>query len=278
MSGLSSKLFHYAYPFLPPFALAGGVALAAPIDLLRQPLERLAVRLEGLRLRGDGGLLRRPAFRYTALTIAGLALLVAAIALVFGSTRITLFGITLRNSSVVRPLAIAVAAAALARAWRHALTIAPVALLSLLPLAGARETLLLAARPGHALRALGDCARPLAADGRIAGGAYGVSELGTPHSYYYYFLPTGEWVEPVTDWALIEQAIREPGAQRPIVLSHNAYMELAFALTRDSRPMPPAIRTPPGWVVLLPGPLGACADAAVLAGGRSVGGSYGGPR
>jgi 4-amino-4-deoxy-L-arabinose transferase-like glycosyltransferase len=277
MSGLSSKLYHYAYPFLPPFALAGGLALAAPLGVLRGPLERLAARLEASRLWGVNGVARRPAVRYAALTVAVLAVVVAGIALMFGSTRVWVFGVPLRNSSVVRPLAIAVAAVAIARAWRHALTVAPVALLALLPLAGARETLIYASRQGHALRTLGDCARPLAASGRIAGGAYGVSAIGTPHSYYYYFLSTGEFVEPVTEWALLEQAIRQPGAQRPIVLSHDAYMNLAFALTRDSRPMPPAIRTPPGWVVLLPGPLGACADAAVLAGGRSVGGSYGGP-
>lgn len=278
MSGLSSKLFHYAYPFLPPFALAGGLALAAPIDLLRGPLERLAARLEAAPLWGLHGLLARPAVRYAALTIGALAIVVAGITLMFGPTRIWISGVPLRNSSVVRPLAIGIAAVAIARAWRYALTLAPVALMALLPLGGARETLLRASRPGHALRTLGDCARPLVAAGRLAGGAYGVSELGTPHSYYYYFLPTGQFVEPVTDWALIEQAIHEPGAQRPIVLSHDAFMRLALALTRDSRPMPPAIRTPPGWVVLLPGPLGACADAAVLAGGRSVGGSYGGPR
>jgi 4-amino-4-deoxy-L-arabinose transferase-like glycosyltransferase len=278
MSGLSSKLFHYAYPFLAPFALAGGLALAAPVDLLRRPLERLAVRLDTAPLGGLHRLLAGPAVRYAALTIAVLAALVAGVTLLVGAIRVSLFEIPMRNSSVIRPLVIAVAGVAVARAWRYALTVAPVALLSLLPLAGARETLLYASRQGHALRTLGECARPLAAAGRIAGGAYGVSELGTPHSHYYYFLPTGAWVEPVTDRALLERAIREPGAQRPIVLSHDAFMALAFALLRDSRPMPPAIRTPPGWVVLLPGPLGACADAAVLAGGRSVGGSYGGPR
>ena len=58
-----------------------------------------------------------------------------------GSTKVVIGGVVLRNSSVLRPLVVAAAAFALAQAWRHALTWAPVALLLLLPLSAARETL-----------------------------------------------------------------------------------------------------------------------------------------
>ena len=50
ISGLSSKVMHYTYPFLPPLALAGGLALAAPISMFKDRLGRLAERLEGARL------------------------------------------------------------------------------------------------------------------------------------------------------------------------------------------------------------------------------------
>ena len=284
ISGLSSKILHYAYPFYPPIALAGGLALSAPVDLLRGPLERLAARLEASRFWRLHPVLTGPMIRRVALGLGILGLLVAGWALIAGPTKTVLWGVTIRNSSVVRPLVVAIVGFSFANAWRHALTIAPVALMSLLPLGAAKETLYWAGRPAHALHSIGDCARSLVAQGKIAGGAYGVSETtGTPHSYYYYFLATGDWVEPPDDAAL-DAALHQAGAQRPIVYSPRAFTALAFQQLHDPRPMPPAVRTPPGWTVVLPGPLGVCLDPAVLAGGRSVGGAYvrpeigGGPR
>jgi 4-amino-4-deoxy-L-arabinose transferase-like glycosyltransferase len=273
ISGLSSKLGHYAYPFYAPIALAGGLALSAPINLLREPLERLAARLETSRWFQGRSVLTGPMLRRIGLGLGILALIVAAWALIAGPTKTSLWGVTIRNSSIMRPLIVAVIGFAVANAWRHALTIAPVALMSLLPLSAAKDTLYWAGRPAHALHAIGDCARTLVAEGKIAGGAYGVSEIGTPHSYYYYFLATGDWIEP-PDEAALDAALHRPGAQRPIVFSQHAFSTLALKQLHDPRPMPPAVRTPPGWTVVLPGPLGVCLDPAVVAGGRSVGGTY----
>ena len=64
ISALTSKLQHYAYPFFAPIALAGGLALAAPSSLLKEPLERLASQLERVRLCGlPAGLAARRAPR-----------------------------------------------------------------------------------------------------------------------------------------------------------------------------------------------------------------------
>ena len=174
ISGLSSKVLHYTYPFLPPLALAGGLALASPISMFKARLDRLADRLEGVRLRGLPAMLSRPAVRRGFLIIGVLAVVVAAIALVAGSTKLVIGGIVLRNSSVMRPLGIAIVAFALAQVWRHALTWAPFALLLLLPLSAARETLLAASHPAHPLRALHDCPATRGA-GRVRGGASAVS-------------------------------------------------------------------------------------------------------
>ena len=78
----------------------------------------------------------------------------------------------------------------------------------------------------------------------------------------------------MTDAAALTRALHVAGEQRPIVLSSRAFSDLSLQLLREGQPMPPAIRTPPGWTVLLPGPLGACADDAVRAGAHSVGGGY----
>jgi 4-amino-4-deoxy-L-arabinose transferase-like glycosyltransferase len=277
ISGLSSKVMHYTYPFLPPLALAGGLALAAPISMFRARLDRLADRLEGARLRGMPEILSRPAVRRVFITIGVLAIVLAAIALVAGSTKLVIGGVVLRNSSVLRPLVIAAVAFALAQAWRHALTWAPVALLLLLPLSAARETLLAASRPAHPLRALRDCARPLVEAGRVRGGAYAVSIDSVPHTYAFYALPLGGWDARTTfDPAVHDAALDDPSQRRAMVLSGRVFSDLALQRLREGKPLPAGIRAHPNLIVLLPGPLGACADAAVRAGARPVAGFGGG--
>lgn len=273
ISGLSSKVLHYTYPFLPPLALAAGLALAAPLSMFKARLGRLADRLEGVRLPGLPASLSRPTARRVFLAIGVLAIGVAAIALVAGSTRVVVGGVPLRNSSVVRPLIIAAAAFALAQAWRHSLTWAPVALLLLLPLNAARETLLAASRPAHPLRALRDCARPLVEAGRVRGGADAVSRESVPHTYAFYALPLGSW-DAVTafDPVIHGPALDDPARPRTLVLSGRAYSDLALQRLRDGRPLPPGIRAHASLIVLLPGPLGACSDDAVRAGARPVAG------
>jgi 4-amino-4-deoxy-L-arabinose transferase-like glycosyltransferase len=277
ISGFTSKIIHYAYPYLPPIALAGGLALAAPIGMLRAPIARLATRLEA----ASGRLprwLAAPAMRRTALGLGVVAVVVAAIALMLeGTARLAIGGVVLRNTSVLRPLVVGVVCLAIAGAWRPLLTAVPVGLLMLLPLGAARETLRDAARPAAGLRAVRDCARPLIAAGRAGRGAYAVSAAAIPHPYAYYFLPLGPWdAFPEHQPDVEAQALHLAGQQRPVVLSSRAFSEVGLRLLQSGRDIPPAISVQAGWTVLLPGPLGACVDDAVRAGARSVGGALGG--
>jgi hypothetical protein len=273
ISGLSSKVLHYAYPFLPPLALAGGVALAAPIGLLREPLERLADRLERSRFLGLSTVLARPGPRTALLVVGSAAVVLAGVTLIVGTTKVVVAGLVLRNSSVLRPLAVAVICFSLARAWRHMLTAVPVTMMALFPLGASRETLLITRLPRHALTTLRTCAAPHLAAGRVAAGAYAVSRAPIPHPYAYYLALPGPW-EPVglDHPALATAALAAPAGQRPTILSDRAFSDLALRLLHEGRPVPPAVTLDPGIVVLLPGPLGACVDDAVRAGARSVGG------
>lgn len=277
ISGLTSKVLHYTYPFLPPIALAGGVALAAPLSLFRAPLERLAARLAAVRPRGLPAVMSRPGFRRASLVVGVLALVIAAIALVAGTTKFTVGGVVVRNSSILRPLVIAGIALALAQASRVALIWAPVALLLVLPIAAARQTLTAAARPAHPMRTLRDCARPLVDAGRVVGGAYTVAEGSVPHIYAFYTLPMGPWNATTTlDAAFPGHALDDPARPQILILSGRAYSDLALQRMRDGKTMPPGISAHPNIVVLLPGPLGACAADVVRAGARPVGGPFGG--
>ncbi len=277
ISGLSSKLLHYSYPFLPPLALAGGVALAAPLAMLKGPLERLAARLEQSRLFGLPALLSSPAARAVCLGIGGVAVVLAALALLVGTSKVVVAGVVLRNSSVIRPLAVAVICFALLRAWRHVLTVVPVAVMALFPLGATRETLIGAHRPRHVLQTLRGCKAPGVAAGTVAAGAYAVSKDPIPHPYAFYLALPGPWEPVEADHpALASAALAAPTGQRPIVLSGRAFSDLALRLLHENRPVPAAISLDPGLVVLLPGRLGGCVDDAVRAGARSVGGPVGG--
>ena len=276
ISGLSSKVMHYTYPFLPPLAIAGGLALAAPISMFRTRLDRLADRLEGVRLHGLPAFLSRPAVRRGFLVLGVLAVVVAAIAVVAGSTKLVIGGVVLRNSSVMRPLLVAAAAFALAQAWRHALTWAPVALLLLLPLSAARETLLAASHPAHPLRTLRDCARPLVEAGRVVGGAYAVSADSITHTYAFYTLPLGPWEATTTIEDAHRRMLDDVARPRLLILSGRAYSDLALERLRQNKTMPPGISANLNIVVLLPGPLGACAADVIRAGARPAGGPFGG--
>jgi 4-amino-4-deoxy-L-arabinose transferase-like glycosyltransferase len=277
ISGLSSKVMHYTYPFLPPLALAGGLAVAAPLSMFKVRLEHLAGHLEGVRFRRVADRLSQPAVRRILIAIGVAAIVLAAIALVAGTTKVVIGGVPLRNSSIMRPLAIAAVAFALAQAWRHALTWAPVAMLMLLPLSAARETLLAASRPAHPLRALRDCARPLVEAGRVRGGADAVSSDSIPHTYAFYVLPLGSWDAVTTfDPGVHGPALDDPARRRALVLSARAFSDLALQRLREGKPLPPGIRAHANKIVLLPGPLAACRDDAVRAGARPVSGFGGG--
>jgi 4-amino-4-deoxy-L-arabinose transferase-like glycosyltransferase len=275
VSALSSKVTHYIYPFLPPFALAGGLALSAPVGLLRAPLERLADRLERARLLGLPALLARPGVRRTLVTVGIACVALATATLILGTARIDVGLFYFRNSSIVRPLAVAGVCFALSRAWRHALTLAPVALLSVLPLWAARETLVWASYPAESLRALRDCIAPEVAAGRARPGAYAVDADPLPHPYSYYFLQLGAWDVIEADHpALQPLALSAPSGHRPLVVSDGVFGQIALRYLQENRRVPPAASAQSGIVIVLPGPLGACLDDAVHAGARSRGGTY----
>jgi hypothetical protein len=280
ISGLSSKVFHYAYPFLPPLAIAGGLAVAAPLGMLKAPLERLAARLEAVHLPFLPSFAVRPGGRARAvcLAIGGIAVVLAVAALLAGTTKLVVAGVVLRNTSVVRPLVVAAICFTLARAWRNVLTAVPVAAMALFPLDAARATLIAASQPRSGLQSLRACLAPVRAAGRAAAGAYAVAETPIAHPYAFYLALPGLW-EPVgRDHPALQPTAIATGTPRVVVLSSRAFSELALAFIREGREVPPAVAVhpQPGVAVLLPGTLGACVGDAVRAGARSIGGPVAG--
>ena len=287
ISAGTSKLYHYAYPFLPPVALAGGYAVAVVADWLHRWLAAPAAAADRQRARWRPRVFMTPLVKVgtTAIGIAGLALAAATLAL--DRVRLEIGGVVLRNSSVVRPALAATAVLILGApmAVLRALVVIAV-LLAVMPLAAYQAHLARTVESDHPLRTVRDCLRPLVADavaaGRPAPGVWVEAPPALPHVYTYYLRDLGPWQH--RDFAsdgTVAKHLVTPDNYRPVLLSRERYEEVMKRLieqrgdlfdrvSRMTQQTPEAIEQGardtvlgiiefPGMVFLLPGPYSACA-------------------
>ncbi len=163
MSAGTSKLYHYAYPFVPPVALAVGHLAAlgftlAPLVLntalrwvdraLIAPRARLVAALE------------RPAVRTTLQAVASLALAIGGREpdLRADPPRVGVRRCYFRSSGVLRPAIVALVCGVLAGARRStSLAVGAILVASLLPLPAYRATLTRLTVEQHPMRTTTDC-------------------------------------------------------------------------------------------------------------------------
>lgn len=249
MSAGTSKLHHYAYPFLPPLALAGGYA-AAWILKLSQPWAAALVRATRLRESPSGRTLR-----HALLLLAAVAMLVAVATLVLGRLHLRIGDVTVfRNSNVHRPLLVAVVLGAIA--GRAGL---PLMLLIIAPpLLAYRGTIDRLTIERHPLRTVRDCLVTvndgLLADGKGSRGVYVVMpERWLFHSYFYYLRSVGplERGDGFDEPAILR---RLSGADAgPVMIPRSAYDTLRARGTEAVASVGLG-----ELLVLLPGRYGAC--------------------
>lgn len=268
----SSKLRHYAYPFLPPVALAGGYVLATAADAVngavagRPPSWMSRTARVGLGwagrwdrlLRGRTGRVLRGVL--TALAAACLA--VAAINLVYpgrlGTGRV--FAIPYRP--VWRRTLVAVALGALAGRGRLAARVAVLLVLtSLLPIAFYRSALTRTSDRSHPLRAARDCVHAVQMTERRAGRPVQPAYIGVPdglyqHSYFFYFRKLGWDRHDGIEGGQLMQMLGAPELQRPILMPAGPFSAVdPTRLPRGTRLS--SVRLD-GAVLALPGPYAAC--------------------
>jgi len=241
----SSKLYHYFYPYLPPLALAAGAALswlvaaAGTYSLPQSWTPRLS-----------------PAMRAGAWTMAALAITLAVATAILGTVRIDgLF----RNSSVLRPVVVAVLALTAAGGLRLGSGLLAVVLMALMlptPLTAYGENLRRLSVTKRPLGAVAECLRQV--DAERAGAYAPVSEAAFLHPYFYYLRGDG-WHAPV-DRQRLRAALTLEGQQRPVVLEHAHYASLLERNGPDGAP--PATIELATVLVLLPGPFRTCGSAA----------------
>ncbi|HUR33363.1 MAG TPA: glycosyltransferase family 39 protein [Vicinamibacterales bacterium] len=277
ISSGTSKLYHYAYPFLPPIALAAGylvalVVMLAPV-LLRKVLERVEDLLD--RAWPSGGTATEGSWHRTlasAIVIGASAVAVAAVAM--GGLRLDLGGITLKSSGVLRPVVLIVliglATRTSARTGRLAVALI---VFSAMPLAAYRGQLERLPDGTHPIRAAAECVQRVQAEHRTGAGLLIDMPDGIWHPLYYYFRrvrPVSLAVTPLDP--SIDVYLHDAARARPVLLSDGAWREYVTERSAVWAPGDPALRPPMllflNSVLLLPGPYAACSSEAVLRSSR----------
>lgn len=252
----SSKLYHYAYPFLPPLGLAAGFGVA----WLVEQMERLWLRMRGDRAAPPSRI--PPAIRLAAVVLIAAALGMAVATAVVGTLRLQVGGeVLFRNTSWVRPLGFALLMLPViggARAAVGALMVLLLAVLTPSPLRGYVDNLERLDDRRQRLRSVRDCLARVEAARRAAGDAPSpvyapVSEAGFLHPQFYYLRGDG-WHEPV-DADRLASALFDPARQRPVVIENARYAE--FLERQTGNEMPAAVNDI-NVMILLPGPYAAC--------------------
>jgi 4-amino-4-deoxy-L-arabinose transferase-like glycosyltransferase len=278
ISAGTSKLYHYAYPFLPPLALAAGYLAALVVMLAPAPIARMLQALYDRTSAGVPAIARacaRPPVRAAFLAVAAAATLVAVVSLAYGPVRLELGGVMLfKSSGVIRPGIIVLLFGLIGGAARRA-SRAVVALLvaSFLPLQAYRDELPRFVVEQHPMQSATACVNRVAAQLPEPSRGLYVDVPGEyiSHPLYYYFRRVQPWTRVETpDPSAIGRHLDEPSEWQPMLVWDETYQR--FMNSRASpgagRPPSPPMVALPDVVLLLPGPYAVCAAAVPAHGSR----------
>jgi 4-amino-4-deoxy-L-arabinose transferase-like glycosyltransferase len=288
ISAGTSKLYHYAYPFLPALALSAGYGAAAILRALRTVADRILRPAD----RAFRALVRRTrVLRSAEWPLLIIAVLSAAVAvgtwaqggrLAMQAGDVLLF----RNASIARPALVTAVALALAGRLVGCVRVAvPLLVLLILPVGAYRSHVALAFEEDHPLRTLRACLQPIAvshaADDPRGLGVYIEDDLAG-QAFHYYLRGLGRWFSrPAgTSDATVYTALYVPALMRPVLLSSARWerfvrlvdandIELLERSARKAGMTPGDLRAAatavpitvvrfPADVLLLPGPYSAC--------------------
>ena len=262
----TSKLFYYFYPFFPPLALGGGLAVATIADLLDGRFVRAQVGRAAALVRARG-LSPGPRTRRVLAGLGVLALCLGVWTFCFGSLTLEVAGVRVfRNSSTTRALVIG-SVAWLASGYGQ-WTMKPVAaavIVLFLPVATYAPRVQRFSSIDHPLQSLRDCGLAVQASGASPGtGVLHVSQ-DVHHAFNYYLRRLGPWVESAGADEL-RRRLSVPGAQSPVVMSKSSYQSLVEGGGEDV----PGITIGDTFFILLPGPYERCVPAVVAGGAAAL--------
>jgi hypothetical protein len=221
----TSKLYHYAYPFLPPLALAAGYAAAVAWRALMWLLAWLDGWID--RLLGDTGrrIAGKPVVRWALGVVAVIGGLVVIATLALGDFKLSPGGhVLFRASTPVRALAFVVLAHLLARRAGLARTVVvSLVVATALPISAYRGEVSALSIERHRLRSIRDCLRrvmdtnPGPAD---RAPVYVAGSNVSPEAAFY-LRSLGKWTpQDASDEDVFSALYMEP---RPVLLSAARY-------------------------------------------------------
>jgi hypothetical protein len=197
LSAVTSKLYHYAFPFLPALALMAGyfaaIVPAVGWAAFDRALER-AYAVAETRWPGVTGFVRRRPVRAVLGLALGVCFVLAAGSLLFGRVELMVGPIELASAGVMRPGLVAFVAGALLmppRRYRRWLLVLLVG--CLLPLQGYRDSLALLAVDVHPRRSVSACISAIQASGTSRGLRVDDPIETISHSVFYYFERIAPW-------------------------------------------------------------------------------------
>jgi hypothetical protein len=267
ISAGSSKLFHYAYPFVPPLALGVGLAATVWFDLWNAGIARWSLRASRLPT-----IAARPWLEIAFVATASILFVVAYSTAIAGPLTWKVFGVrVLRNAGAIRPALAGVAVLALSASMRAALRTAA---LTLLVVALPVRTYFLETQrltemhsPLHATR---DCARQQRSGAAQTDGVFGPDWRTGGHSFFYYLRSVGPYrsSSPEADDS-IPPRLFEIGRQTPVILEKSRLSRWTDANAETKAEWQSLAGVDLGlYAMALPGPYAACATAATHAGGK----------
>jgi hypothetical protein len=239
MSTTTSKLFHYAYPFLPPVAFAGGIATAWIARQLYRILEMPVDTFARTRHRLVGRVVSLPAWQVATTAIGIVALVLSAVTFGFGRLWLQVGGFVARNSSVIRPavtgvaLLLAGAPAAIVRAAGVSAI-----LLLVLPVNAYRANAMQTSVNSSPYRDIRDCLAPIVAgevaQGKPAPGVWVETQEEISLMSFYYFRGLGPWQRRnVASNQTVVMHLVVPDRFRPVILSEARYGDVLRWLVND---------------------------------------------
>ncbi len=274
----TSKLYHYAYPFLPPLALAAGYLAALVVAVLPAPLTRVLQWMHDrliVSVPAIGRACGRPAVRATLLVVAMAAALVAAVSLAYGPIRLSIDQLNVfKSSGVVRPGIVVLVCGFLAGAGKRASRVVVLLLVaSVLPLQAYRDQFPRLLLDAHPMRTATECLARVEAEVPVSSRGLYLDLPGQyiSHPLYYYFRRIGPWERTEAgDLAAIGHHLDDPAAWKPMLLWDSTYQAFVNgrAAAQGGRPPSLPIVALPDVVLLLPGPFAACAPTLQADGSR----------
>lgn len=270
----SSKLYHYAYPFLPPMALAIGYPFALAMMLLPGLLRRVLAAVEDGMSRASSrwsAAVSRPSALSLSTVVIWLAAAIGIWTLLFGQARLEIGRMVLfKSSGLVRPIVVILLAATLVR--RSASIAALVVALSLawwLPIPDYHEMLDRLTEQRHPLRDAAACIQRVERQEAPAAppGLYVDTDSSMWHPIYYYFRRLQPWTRQETPSPeRLAARLRDPALIGPSLVQELRYRDYLAGPSGDlfrQGGTPPMIGLFE-YALLLPGPYRACSPEASL--------------